>query len=151
MEPIMVNNIKIKRWGKWQDCKKAWILPSGKTVLFCEYCHRDHIVNFCKEYSKKFGLVLPKVLDDTSVRKSAIECGFTRINYQFNHGLLTIETLRKNWNKVTKKSLVNFINKNANLIDVICVHLFDDWENYTEHVQNVADFKNSRKSKFIPQ
>jgi len=142
--------MKLLRQSKWQDCRKAWILPNGDVIVFEESCHRDHIVNHTDEYEKKFGLILPKSLEDTAVRQAAVEIGFTRINYQFVNGILTVETFKKYWHTVTRNPLIKFINVNAELIDFIRVNLFENWGYYTESFQNVMEKKNCQKSRYIP-
>lgn len=97
---------------------KAWILPDGKFSP-CGGVEHQHALRE-DNLAERFKLVLPAEvsLDD---RLTALNAGFTRINYERNNGALHIETSERSWGKKLKDILFLLVNDNLELVD--SVHL----------------------------
>jgi hypothetical protein len=133
--------------------KKAWILPNGQFVPVTAGLHSRALFSQSKEYARRFGLDLSDIdendPDSDQARIRAIKAGFVRINYEFNHGTITFELLKKYLHR-QRDAIFDAVENNAKSIDNISVGLMLDNGRWQTQAASVFRYPSREKADHIP-
>ena len=144
---------KTKSLGTYRSdgfSSKMWILPNGKPVSITDLHYRWLQQN--PEVALRFGLDLAALPnDDTTIRIAALNRGFVRVNYEINHGRLTIEANARHWTPRIKDAIFVVISGNLDAVDSMKVHLLNAKAFIVKSgCATLFNFKNREKLDHLP-
>lgn len=127
---------------------KAWITPKGEPIQLGATLHHEWL-NQNPDVRKKYGIPESDYegpAGGEQARIKALQKGFARVNYGVANGALTIEARKKDW-PIIAPAVERLVKENANKIDSMSVHLFDNAVTRVVEDETRALFRFSNKEK----
>lgn len=118
------------------DASRIWIDRAFAIHKLPDMYHRDFLLD--ERNRRRHRLEIPKSVlhdarlnprDDHAITLFAINQGFTRINYEFSGGKLTVETNANTWENFRRRllsAIIDLVEANKRLIDEFYLHIIDD-------------------------